>query len=213
MKRLPILSTLLVALAVATMVALGLWQLQRKTWKEHLLARYATNETLPPIAFPEASFGDEHLFRKTYATCAAASDWVREVGRSADGTIGWRQIARCTRPGSGAPFFVQLGVSSDPEWQPTWHGGPLTGFISHAPDHRSLIEDMVSKSRPQPLLLVADTPPEGLMPNSGPDRSGVPNNHFAYAMQWFIFAGLAALIYALALRRRGRVLVTPPTRG
>ncbi|RIA43867.1 surfeit locus 1 family protein [Hephaestia caeni] len=213
MKRLPLLPTLLVTLAAAAMVALGVWQLHRKTWKEHLLARYAANETLPPMAFPKTSFGDDALFRKTYATCAEASDWAREVGRSADGTIGWRQIARCTRPEAGAPFFVQLGVSSDPDWQPDWHGGTLSGFISHAPDHRSLIEEMLSKRGPKPLLLVADTPPEGLMPNSGPDRSAVPNNHLAYAVQWFIFAGLAVLIYLLALRWRGRVLVTPPTRG
>src|SRR3546814_2781353 len=72
---------------------------------------------------------------------------------------------------------------------------------------------MLSKRGPKPLLLVADTPPEGLMPNSGRDRSAVPNNHLAYAVHWFSFAGLAVLIYLLALRRRGRVLVTPPTRG
>src|SRR5690606_36317169 len=58
-KRLPLLPTLLVAFAAAAMVALGVWQLHRKTWKEHLLARYAANETLPPIAFPPTSFGDE----------------------------------------------------------------------------------------------------------------------------------------------------------
>jgi surfeit locus 1 family protein len=32
----------------------------------------------------------------------------------------------------------------------------------------------------------------------------VPNNHLAYAVQWFLFAGVAAVIYALALRRRTR---------
>src|SRR3546814_17979562 len=36
-------------------------------FRSHLLAHYAANETLPPIAFPETSFGDEALFRKTYA--------------------------------------------------------------------------------------------------------------------------------------------------
>jgi surfeit locus 1 family protein len=51
-------------------------------------------------------------------------------------------------------------------------------------------------------MLVADTPAPGLMPNPGPDPSSIPNNHLAYAVQWFLFAGLALLIYALALRKR-----------
>src|SRR3546814_16623862 len=146
------------------------------------------------MACPETSFGYEALCRQCDATCAQASMWKREVGRSADGTIGWRQVARCTRPGSGAPFFVQLGVSSDPNWQPDWHGGTLSGFISHAPDHRSLIEDMLSKRGPKPLLLVADTPPEELMPNSGPDRSAVPNNHPPYPGTGFILPGLPRIL-------------------
>jgi surfeit locus 1 family protein len=30
----------------------------------------------------------------------------------------------------------------------------------------------------------------------------IPNNSFAYAIQWFLFAATALVIYALALRRR-----------
>ena len=35
-----------------------------------------------------------------------------------------------------------------------------------------------------------------------PDIGLVPNNHLAYAGQWFFFAAVAALIYLVALRRR-----------
>ena len=51
-------------------------------------------------------------------------------------------------------------------------------------------------------LLVADKPVPGLEANPGPDLSAVPNNHLAYAVQWFLFAAVAAVIYAIALRRR-----------
>jgi cytochrome oxidase assembly protein ShyY1 len=30
----------------------------------------------------------------------------------------------------------------------------------------------------------------------------IPNNHLAYAVQWFVFAGVAAAIYAILLWRR-----------
>jgi cytochrome oxidase assembly protein ShyY1 len=212
-RRLPVLPTILVGLAAAAMVALGIWQLHRKAWKEGLLARYSANESLPPIAFPGHPFGDALLFRKAHAVCADVTGWTTEVGRSASGQVGWRQIARCTRAGTGEPFAVQLGGATHPDAKPSWTGGPVSGFISHAPDHRALIETMLGEGGPKELMLVAKTPPQGLMPNSGPDLSAVPNNHLAYAVQWFIFAGLAVVIYLLALRRRTRPLVTPPTRG
>jgi surfeit locus 1 family protein len=37
--------------------------------------------------------------------------------------------------------------------------------------------------------LVADPPLAGLAANAAPDPSDIPNNHLAYAVQWFLFAG------------------------
>ena len=109
-------------------------------------------------------------------------------------------IATCARDGAAA-VPVQLGIAPGPDVAPAWRGGPVTGYISYAPDHRALIAGAFDRS-PKRLMLVAATPPAGLAANPGPDLSSVPNNHLAYAVQWFLFAGLAALIYGLALRRR-----------
>jgi surfeit locus 1 family protein len=51
-------------------------------------------------------------------------------------------------------------------------------------------------------MLVADVPAPGLAASTPPDPAAIPNNHLAYAVQWFVFAGVALLIYGLALRRR-----------
>ena len=51
-RRLPLIPTIVVAAAVAVMIGLGVWQLQRAEWKERLIARYTRAETLPPIAWP-----------------------------------------------------------------------------------------------------------------------------------------------------------------
>ena len=45
--RLPLIPTLFVAAAVATMIGLGIWQLQRAAWKEALLADYGRGVALP----------------------------------------------------------------------------------------------------------------------------------------------------------------------
>ena len=39
-------------------------------------------------------------------------------------------------------------------------------------------------------------------PLAAPDPRDLPNNHLAYAGQWFFFALTALVIYILALRRR-----------
>ena len=51
-RRVPVLASLVVAAAVAVLIGLGVWQLQRAKWKEGLLARYAQAEKLPPITWP-----------------------------------------------------------------------------------------------------------------------------------------------------------------
>lgn len=200
-RRVPIVATLLVALAVAAMISLGVWQLQRKAQKESLLALYTTNETLPPTAFPRSGFGDGLIFRRASVVCAQVVGWSREGGRDAKGSSGWRQIAQCRGAQGEPPFAVQLGLTNDPMAQPSWKGGSVRGYITHAPDHRPLVAGLFGKV-PKALMLVADPPAPGLVANAGPDLSSVPNNHLAYAVQWFVFAGVAAVIYGIALRRR-----------
>ena len=42
--------------------------------------------------------------------------------------------------------------------------------------------------------------------NAPPSIESIPNNHLAYAVQWFLFAAVAAIIYVIALRRRDKRL-------
>lgn len=202
MKRIPLIPTILVGLAVAAMIALGVWQLQRRAEKEALLVRYAQNVTLPRITFPAIPVDDTLLFRRASAFCLEPVSFAIEGGRNARGGTGWRQIAQCRTGAEGPGFAVQLGFGKDPHAKPKWKGGLVRGYISHAPDHAPIVAAAFGAGGPKTLMLVADPPLAGLDPNPGPDLSAVPNNHLAYAVQWFVFASLAALIYALALRRR-----------
>jgi cytochrome oxidase assembly protein ShyY1 len=51
-------------------------------------------------------------------------------------------------------------------------------------------------------MLIARAAPPGLKASAPPSGDDVPNNHLAYAVQWFFFALAAAVIYVLAVRRR-----------
>lgn len=201
-RRVPVVATVLVALAVAAMIALGMWQLQRRQQKDALVARLSANRSLPAIAFPRIAIGDDVLFRRAGAVCLQPGDWRSEGGHDATGKPGWRQIAQCRTGAEGPGFAVQIGVSDTPNAKPTWHGGAVRGYIARAPDHQPLIVSVFGMGAPKALMLVADPPLGGLAANPPADLSSVPNNHLAYAVQWFLFAGMAAVIYALALRKR-----------
>ena len=48
------LPTILTIAALAVLLGLGTWQLQRKAWKDGLIAQIAARTTAPPIAFDDA---------------------------------------------------------------------------------------------------------------------------------------------------------------
>ena len=199
MRRVPVVTTLIVLAAAAAMVALGIWQLQRRDWKEAMLARYARNQTLPPVAFPTIPVGDALLYRRVGAFCLQPTGWRVEGA----GSHGWRLIAQCRTGAEGPGFDVELGQTHDPNARPAWHGGRVTGYIAPAPSHRSLIDGLFSTA-PTILMIIADRPLPGLAASPRPSPDTIPNNHLAYAVQWFIFAGLSVAIYAIALGRRLR---------
>ena len=52
------------------------------------------------------------------------------------------------------------------------------------------------------MRLVAAPPQAGLAQLALPDPRDLPNNHLSYAVQWFLFAATALVIYVLALRKK-----------
>lgn len=199
MPRFPLIPSVLVGLAVAVMIALGVWQLERRGEKDAQLAQLAANFSRPVMAFPRYPVGDEHLFRRAQAMCVAVIGWRQEGA----GANGFRSIAECRTGAEGAVLLVDMGTARDPKFQPVWKGGQVTGTITHAPDHRPIIAGLFDRV-PKNLMLVSEAAAPGLTPTPRPALSSVPNNHLAYAVQWFLFALVAAVIYVLALRLRQR---------
>lgn len=187
-RRLPVIPTLIVAAAVAVMIGLGVWQLQRAKWKEGLLTQYARAEKAPPITWPMTPLREDQLplFRHATAVCLQPIGRRTVGGESATGEPGFVQIIEC-RTG-GPTMSVQIGWSKDPNATSKWAGGPVSGII--APDRRT------------GMRLVAATPAPGLEASAAPSINSIPNNHMFYAIQWFAFALIALVIYGLAVRKR-----------
>ncbi len=192
-RRIPILPTLLVLAAVAVMVRLGFWQLDRLEQKEALIARYLqVQHEDAMIEWPEVPEEVPHsLYHQTRIHCREVIEQRQISGRNRNGQPGIAHISRC--------LVISLETSVRDEglryadvvlgWSPgigpvDWQGGEVTGVIAPGP------------------RLVAAPPLAGLQANALPDPRNIPNNHLMYAVQWFLFALTALVIYGLALRKR-----------
>lgn len=211
MTRLPVISTIIVALACATMVGLGVWQLDRANVRDHQNAIYARNSrNAAPVAFPELPpVADTLLYRRSSVTCLEVTGWEPSGGTAADGARGFRFIASCRTGAEGPGVLVDMGVSTDPAFRPSWTGGPISGRITLAPQASGMIARLLLSTPPPSPLLVADRAAPGLMVSAAPDPTTQPNSSWAYAFQWFLFAVAAAVIYGLALRWRTRAPAAP----
>ena len=187
LRGVPLIPALVVATAVGVMIALGFWQLDRAEWKNNLLQRYATAGNMDEVVFPSSDQAEKQLYRRSAVTCERVVG-MRETGaRSQSGAQGWAHIANC-EIGGGRQAEVSLGWTRAPEVV-IWNGGPVRGILAPAGDLGA--------------RLVASEPPlAGLEPLPEPDPSELPNNHLAYAGQWFFFALTALIIFVLAVRRK-----------
>jgi len=214
MKRaIPIVPTIIVVLAALLMVRLGIWQLHRLHEKEALLARYAVNEAKRPLPFAALfPVTDDSLYRRTSAFCLNVVSWRAEAGRSADGAPGWRHVASCRTGAEGPGIAVDMGVSGD-SGAPTWTGGPVSGRLTWASSGQPLIARLFATPEVRSPMIVSDTAAPGLRPTIQPNPGDIPNNHLSYAVQWFLFAAVALVIYGVALWQRARkVALNAPSR-
>jgi surfeit locus 1 family protein len=182
-----IFAALVVAAAVAVMLSLGFWQLQRADWKADLVARYQQalqdeEVTLFPHRPEERS---DALYRLSAIDCQGIIESGATAAHDATGQLGYAQVKQCAT--SGGPVEVLIGWSRDPA-PVEWEAGVVTGrIVPGAGDH---------------VRLQADPPLAGLAAFEAPDPRQLPDNHFAYALQWFAFAFIASVIFLVALRRR-----------
>lgn len=203
LRRLPLIPTIIVAAAVVTMIALGIWQIDRAEQKADLIALYRANLARPAMTFPAMGpVPREAMFRPSSVTCVEVVGWRSEGGRSADGEGGSRYIAQCRTGAEGPGALVDLGVSPNPGIKPSWPGGVASGMITTEPDHGSMLARLFGSAPVLRPMLVADRPADGLRASAKPSPDTVPNNHRAYAVQWFLFAAAALVIYGLAVARR-----------
>lgn len=222
--------------ALAILIGLGTWQLQRRTEKHALLDQIASRESAGPapveILFPT---GDYAAFRQ--ATAQGTFDHAKEAyvftPRSDTGPT--RQGFRVITPFhlvSGGTILVDRGwVAEDHKAPATRAKGQTEGEIEIAgilrpsskpatftpppePATRTFydrdskaIADVLGVTLLRPLILESTTAVEG-GPEPLPSHVDIPDNHLGYALTWFSLAVVLLVIYLRYHVVRGRLRIT-----
>jgi surfeit locus 1 family protein len=223
-----LLSHVLVALLVVTMVNLGFWQLRRLDEKRDRNALIESRTEMPvapvedllPLG-DDGAVGEARFRRVTAEGTYDDGDTVVVRNRSQEGVAGaWLvtplELDDGTRVGV-LRGFVGLGGDGEPAEAPP-PGGRVTvegvvvdpdSFDGTAPrDVAPLLDE--EGVRPGLVLATGSEPPEpaaaeqgqagrdSLVPVPPPELS--EGNHLSYAVQWFIFSTIAVVGYPIVLR-------------
>jgi surfeit locus 1 family protein len=204
MRRIPILATVVVVAAVAIMVGLGIWQLQRAAWKQRLLAELSEAQALPPVDLDRVIEGGTDLsvfaFRRARVSCRAHHVVpAPRAGRSLADVPGQVFMVPC-RPGAGG-LEGRLQVNAG--WAPRHDAVQRISLVGPVAGTLGTVEGQ------EPIILTAAAARPPLEPSQPPSIENIANNHLFYAFQWFFFAAAAVVIYVLALRRREKLPPQP----
>jgi surfeit locus 1 family protein len=219
--------------ALAVLLGLGTWQVQRLHWKEGLIATRAAQLAAPPGPLPATAADWRGFdFRKVSVRGSFRHDLEQLFGAySIDGQFGQHVLTPLVRP-DGAAILVDRGfVPSDRAPIETRRQGEVAGPVAitgiaryrgtdrpgwftpaNQPGRRIWYwYDMPALTRATgldllPVVVEADaTPNPGGLPQGGQTRTELPNNHLQYAITWYGLAGgLIGVYIALCFEGAGR---------
>ncbi len=225
----PYVLTAVCAVALAVLLALGAWQVQRMAWKHGLIAQAERAETLPVVPLSQAFAAGDPQFRRVRLQCPglASAPYV-ELRTIEGGEAGVRLISACRPSGFDFAFLVDRGfvadiISSRPPVQASTapfvvegvvRETPEAGWMTPAPqgaqffgrDPEGMSEalGLDAPAGPHVVFAKTSTNPEWLALRPSAPPPAFSNNHLGYAITWFGLAAALSGVYLALLRRRAR---------
>lgn len=213
------------------LIGLGTWQMERRAWKDGLLADITAGLTRPAAALP-ATIPDPESWAWRAVSLDGVWDHAHEmhlVGRTLDGRAGIHVVTPLLRTDGGPAVIVDRGWAPGADatidrpagavhvegiarttapqgtFQPDNDAADNQWFWIELP----AMADAAGLSAAAPVLVdaAAGTSPD-LYPVGGQSRIDLPNDHLQYAITWYAFAAILSAIFLLD-RRRTRRTDTP----
>jgi surfeit locus 1 family protein len=227
-KRGVVTATLFAIIGFAILISLGVWQLERKTWKENLIATLTARIAAPPHALPQSPQQGADEFSRvqldgTFAPgqsalvftsgsalrpdVTAPGYWVLSPLRTDDGRIVVVNRGYIAGKDAPAPPSGEVALVGALRWPD--EGGMFTP--ANDPQHnlwysRDPVAIAAAKNWGQvtPFFVEQETPQLAGAPQAGPLVVHLRDAHLQYAITWFGLAGGLAGVYLVWLRGRLR---------
>lgn len=219
MKRI-ILSVVVIG-ALGTLIGLGLWQLDRREWKNALITDFEAKLAAPAITLTSAPGENQAWRRVSFTGIWGKTAPVRIRSRTLHGEVGVDFAAPFILANDDV-IVVRLGWMRDPASAPTLRTEPtlIEGVLFPTPRPTAFTPDNTPPDRwlwldPKPIAIAAGLPaartsplalnlknaPDGL--TARPAYPSIPNDHLQYAMTWFSLAiALLAMAFFVLRQRR-----------
>ena len=205
----------------AILISLGVWQVQRLTWKQGILAEINGRIEAPAVPLPEQPDPREAAYLPVKVTGSFEGQTLRVLVSQKDQGAGYRLITALNT--GDRRVLVDRGYIPNEAVAPPLPDGPVTitgnlqwpqetDSFTPAPDIDGNIwfaRDVTAMSQllqSEPVLVVAralsyDAAPVSPLPV---DTSRIPNDHLQYAITWFSLAAIWAAMSLYFLRRRAK---------
>lgn len=208
---------------IAILLALGNWQVQRMHWKNALLADINARLVGDAVPVPTAPTPQDDKYRPVQAAGRWTGEWLSVLSGMKDIGAGVQVIA-VLETADGRRLLVDRGFLPDADKHRALPAGPaqVTGNL-HWPDETTPstpppdaktglwfardVPAMAAQLGTEGVLIVArsDTG-DGILARPV-DTSTIPNDHWGYAITWFLLAAVwglmtVALIWRITTRRQ-----------
>lgn len=206
----------------AVLIYLGLWQLDRRAWKEDMLADITAGIQADPVPLPDAIDPSMKYLPVTVSGTTTGAE-IDVLSHTREQGAGYQIVSRFVTDDGRAILLdrgfvpqearridrppVRLQVTGNLHWpQDASSSTPAPNMDENIWFARD-VDAMALTLDTSPVLVVASTV-EGDNQGARPlpvAIEGIPNNHLSYAVQWFLIAATwAVMTLALIWRIRQR---------
>ena len=206
------LTAVLGLICMAILLALGAWQMDRRAWKQDLIATIGERMALPAVDLP-AALGPEWTYRRVLVQGETVpGGWFRFPGRARDGQVG-DVLMLLIRTADGRLVAAERAFVGFNEPLPPLPAAVAMEGVLRLPAARGWFTPDNGPAENQWYTV----DPAAMAASIGADQGAalplyvvardwqpqLPNNHLQYALTWFSFAGIFAIIFILFHRRKG----------
>ncbi len=203
------------------LIGLGLWQVERLAWKEDILADIDARLTAPPVAFSRFATEAADEYTRVLVRGVPTGEELHVLVSGTEAGTGYRVISKLeTAAGAilvdqgllaldnkdSEPLKVQMDIVGTLLWPDDQNSSTPEPDLAANIWFARNIDTMSAALDTLPFLVVATqtSPPDPRLTPLPVNTAGIKNDHFEYAVTWFLLAAVWAIMSLYLIFRTTR---------